>query len=117
MWFTRRTTWEPTANWGRGGNRIRIGVAVDGLITWAKHRKTGGIGAKTADGLELSAMAFGSNAQEWLLSYSPVPRERWVSVQRLSGRKWIEMWPVREDHQAGNSESAKKSRRETRAQD
>jgi hypothetical protein len=72
----------------RDGTKARIGVPVDGLTTWAEHRREGGAEKDVADALEETARMQASDPQMWLLSYEPVPRERWARVERWTGWPW-----------------------------
>jgi hypothetical protein len=106
VWFSKRSTWEPTATKGilvngvrraatidemidRCGRLVRIGVVAAGMKTWVEHRKTSGISAQMATGLVRAAIECGSNPGDWLVVYGPVRRDRWVSVEfSTNGTDW-----------------------------
>ena len=108
VWFSRRETWEPTATKGMldrtTGHRrdatpeemhefgmVRIGVDASGLTPWLVHRNKSGITARVASSLVTSAVAVGSNPGDWFVSYEPVPRERWLRVERWDGAEWVDL--------------------------
>ena len=107
VWFSKRSTWEPTATKGkmdngvrrnatlaemmRKGPLVRIGVERDGLYTWLEHRKLSGIRPETAKGLVRAAAKAGASPGDWFVHYGPVPRDRWVRIERSTdGKAWME---------------------------
>lgn len=107
IWFTTRSTWEPTASkmlrqvdgslrnltqqetetHGRGLVRIEI-EASTAPFSWAEHRRHGGVDRKTALALEQVARRHGSDPSQWRLSYDPVPITDWLGVDVLSAGQW-----------------------------
>jgi hypothetical protein len=110
VWFTTSAEWEPTANKIRrladgtlhalsteetafhGGGLVRFEVATDvAPVTWVEHRRKGGIAKRMADALEKAARRVGSNSSDWRLSYTPVPRQNWLSVELFWSGAWVKV--------------------------
>jgi hypothetical protein len=119
VWFTTSAEWEPTANKIRrladgtlhalsseetafhGAGLVRFEVATDvAPVTWAKHRRAGGIAKRMADALEKSARRAGSDCSDWRLSYVPVPRENWLSVELFWSGAWVRVGGCEQHAQA-----------------
>jgi hypothetical protein len=107
VWFSRRSTWEPTATKGvieRGVNRnmtipemvesgggplVRIGIESSGLMGWTFHVAKSGIKRRTARLLERVACEVGGDPSDWLVHYGPVERARWLSIEvSFDGERW-----------------------------
>lgn len=109
VWFTSRTTWEPTATpWRRGADGqfraapmdtlaaaglARIGVAPDlARTTWAQHRRFGGLPWADGEAVERNARQQDSDPEQWRASYRDVPRSQWARVQVSSdGETWTDV--------------------------
>lgn len=126
VWFTRRETWEPTATTlmqGPDGNRhdasdleikvrlggkIRIGVAPETAPhSFAAFRRLSGIDPRFADGLAVVAREHGSDAEDWFVSFDPVPASAWLRVEWWFGGAWqpVQGWaPVRAERETAVAE-------------
>jgi hypothetical protein len=87
VWFSRHPEWEATV-----GNhpRARIGVAPETApYDWQAFQNLSGVGALTAEGLALAAEEMGGDPNHWFVSFEPVPRDKWLSVEvHHDGGKW-----------------------------
>lgn len=106
VWFSKRSTWEPTATKGimkagvrrratieemvcRAGGLARIGVDSNGLRTWVEHRTVGGITRAEATRLVRSGTRVGANPGDWFVAYASIPRDRWLAVEESrDGTLW-----------------------------
>jgi hypothetical protein len=98
VWFSKRRDWEPTANklWvsggvtrsltmretgERGGGLVRFGVAPETApYDWAAYRRLSGVPKSEAGGLARHARDQGADPRHWYVSFAPVPRALWRSV-------------------------------------
>jgi hypothetical protein len=101
VWFTSNPDWEETANkmiqnvdtgemhFGTreetqkiGGALIRIQVKPSAApLSWAQFRELSGVSEKTAKALEKSARKYGSDPNQWRMSFEPVPVSEWIQVE------------------------------------
>jgi hypothetical protein len=108
VWFSTNPWWEETANkmWKdkagtvhRGDRRsteqlgnglIRIEVAPETApVTWTEHKRSGkGPSRKDTQTLEKVARLDGADPSQWRLSYEPVPRDKWLTIELWNGVSW-----------------------------
>lgn len=109
VWFSRRSTWEPTATkllfdsaagdvrnatvaemLAAGGTLARIEVSPDAARhSWRDHLKLGHIDLRWADELEKVALKQGADPNDWRVSYHPVTLEKIIGVESsIDGVNW-----------------------------
>ena len=105
VWFSTRQDWEPSSSIGIDGHRVsmrenhenvglvRFGVDL-GLVQlhdFAAYVRLSGVSQGEARGLVTSARERPrANPGDWLVSFQPVPREKWVAVQVWDGKRWTD---------------------------
>lgn len=110
VWFTTGGDWDPTADksiLANNGARIvlltttgteavhgglfRIGVDADvAPIGWTEFRRTSGETASRLNRLAKSALRQGVAVNSWRVSWEPVPRAAWRTIERRDAGKWKE---------------------------
>lgn len=114
VWFSVNPVWEETANkslvapggrlipgtrettHSRGGGLLRFGVAPhDAPHDWESFKKMSGIVPKHARGLYAAAVSCGARPGEWYVSFEPVPREKWLTVEWWNGEEWTTDRPMK----------------------
>jgi hypothetical protein len=108
VWFSRNPVWEKTSAKGwynpatgaRGamtmqdheefcGGLFRIGVAPQTAPhDWNAFRKMSGILPKYASGLRNIAYGCGARISDWFVSFDPVPRSKWLCLERWENGVW-----------------------------
>jgi hypothetical protein len=107
VWFSMNPVWEETANkswqnrigWRRltraetevkGLGLVRIAVAPEvAPYTWEDFKRLSGIARSDSRRLEAVAREDGASLAEWRVSFEPVRREHWSSVERWVHTTWI----------------------------
>ena len=104
VWFSSLPDWEPTATTmkadGSGrtpaeidlhlGGHWRIEVAPETAPhSWDAYRRISGVIPRLADGLEAIARESGSAPQLWWVSFRPVPRHLWLTVEIRFRGEWV----------------------------
>jgi hypothetical protein len=106
VWFSTNPLWEETANKMykdilgtlHEGNKettakigeglIRIEVSPDAApYSWKDFKKKKMWTKKIIKGLEKAALKVGANPSQWRMSYYPVPKEKWIAVERWNPEK------------------------------
>lgn len=105
VWFSSHPSWEPTANKGiigRDGSRrtatkaemqargmARIGVERNTAPhDWEAFKRLSGVSNFMASCMKRAGLDAGAKMSQWFVSFDPVPRERWVSVEVWNGSDW-----------------------------
>lgn len=108
VWFSSSDNWEETANKSVmtpdglhdcdredtaliGHGLFRIGVAPEvAPYRWNDYKKLSGIKAKHANALYGVAIMRGSRPGDWYVSFDPVPKDKWLAVQKWEESAWID---------------------------
>ena len=62
----------------------RIEIMPDAApVHWTNFRRQAGMSNRTAKFLERSAIAIGASPLDWYASFDPIPRDKWVAVERM----------------------------------
>jgi hypothetical protein len=107
-WFSTNRVWEETAikpyldyaGHLRLGTRETTALYNGGLVRievapetaphdWTAFKKLSGITSKAARSLEQAAAEAGASPHQWYVSFAPVPREKWLSIERWDGEAWV----------------------------
>lgn len=68
--------------------RFRIGVVADAAPQgWESFKRLSGIDKQVAASME-SSTEYG-NVHEWRASFQPVPRKKWLSIEKLVNGVWV----------------------------
>lgn len=77
-----------TAELGKG--LIRIEVTPEAApYSWQDYKKKSGAHRKHIRGLEKAALECGAKPSEWRVSFSPVPKSKWLAVEVWNWPKQI----------------------------
>jgi hypothetical protein len=105
VWFSKRQDWEASSSMGIDGERVsmrenheqvglvRFGVdpGVVELHDFDAYVRLSGISQEAARGLVIAAQEWPrANPRDWLVSFQPVPREKWIAVQVWDGKRWTD---------------------------
>jgi hypothetical protein len=109
VWFSSNPVWEETANKLRldswtgevrsltkqetheyAGGLARIAVSPETApVNWERFCRESGASTKMLAGLKKAAYSMSSHPSQWFVSFSPVRREKWLSIELWDGKKWI----------------------------
>ncbi len=116
VWFSSNPVWEKTAAKGwrdpltgeNGtfrtmeehveycGGLFRIGVSLETAPhDWNAFRRLSGILPKYANGLRQTGYRWGARISQWYVSFEPVPRSKWLSIENWVDDAWK---PCATDH-------------------
>lgn len=108
LWFSLNQDWEPTANKlcltptgelmpldrdgtervGHGLFRFGVDPAVTPLMTWRDFTRKRGITSKVVEALEAVGRDQGSDPDDYLVSFVPVGRYQWVTLEVCYRGEW-----------------------------
>jgi hypothetical protein len=77
-----------------GLGRVAIALAT-APIDWVEFRRVSGVDPKMAKGMAVAAWDAQSDPELWRVSFEPVEREAWLSVERWDGARWVAIEPRR----------------------
>ena len=112
VWFSANQFWEETVwkVWVSEDNKTtrelsmgglhdvcgiyRIGVAAETApLTWDDIKTTSGMPEASANGLQRVARERGAKPKEWRGTFKPVPKDKWIAVEKFDGLAWKEHRP------------------------
>jgi hypothetical protein len=121
VWFTTKPDWEETANkmlttvddsieiLSRkdtelfGDGLIRIEILPDAApYSWKDFRRLSGVSRKMFGVLDSTARKTGANPElEWRVSFTPVKKEQWLSIEKWNGKEWETLWRAEKGNEVG----------------
>ncbi|NQT56178.1 MAG: hypothetical protein HQ551_08120 [Desulfobacteraceae bacterium] len=111
VWFSTNPIWEETANKKYldsdgnihsgtkeithiiGGGLLRIEVFPEAApYDWEDYKRKSGDKKRMLKGLDTVARKMGADPEEWRVSFKPVPREKWITVEVWDSisKKWVD---------------------------
>lgn len=108
VWFSTNPTWESSANKARNGEIgmtatarcgrgiYRFAVAPETAPhNWETYVRASGVSPHGERQLRRGAKKMYSNHREYFVSFDPVPREKWVSIERFDFElsRWLPVDP------------------------
>lgn len=76
-----------------GGGLFRIGVDADGCVDFKTYARESGASPAMVRSLKSVAERQGAKVIDWRVSFEPLPRSRWLALQRLHGHEWRDCVP------------------------
>lgn len=98
VWCSTNQDWEPTATKGsnvwsthrHGGSLARIEIdPAAAPHSWADYKRESGERPKMIARLSAAARSVGADPQDWRVSFDPIPRESWLSIEVFSRGRWV----------------------------
>ena len=120
VWFSSNQIWEKTVfgiyQGGRSprivgrdelcglvGGLYRIGVTRDvAPHNWDDFKRLSGVSAKMAYHMKRVAYTLGARISEWFVTFEPVTRDKWVTIQKWNGKSWNESQTHMNEGEADN---------------
>lgn len=77
---------------GLVGGLYRIGVTRDvAPHNWDDFKRLSGASAKMTYYMRRTAYSVGARISEWFVTFEPVTRDKWVTIQEWNGKTWEEL--------------------------
>jgi len=105
VWFSSHPVWEPTATkgvsddngirrWATREEMLAVGLVRIGVMqetaphNWMAYKRLSGVSDRMAGAMRITGYDKGARISQWFVSFDPVPREKWVSIEVWNGSEW-----------------------------